>query len=120
LIRALGTDLPPPATPHRRKLKAIAASDDGNLSSAQPTPLPSAFDMRKSQDFVATSEILQQTPTMKTRILIQKTKRALDTEEAEESARKRLATPTTNRRQFTSLRSSRMIDANEKSSPYQK
>jgi hypothetical protein len=116
LIRALATDLPPPATPHRSRSKAIAASDDGSTS----TPLPSAFDMRKSQDFVATSETLQQTPTMRTRRFTQKNKRALDAEEAEESASKRLATPTTNWRQFTSLRSSRMIDANEKSSPYQK
>lgn len=119
LIRAMAaTDLPQPATPHRSKSKAIAASHDGDHNSAPPTPLPSAFDMRTSQEFMATSETLQETPTIKTRRFTQKSKRALESEETEASNSKRFAAPKRHQPQFTSLRSTTMIDANDKSSPY--
>jgi hypothetical protein len=117
LIKGLAIDLPLPATPHRSKSKASAVSEQENFSSYQSTPLTSAHDMKASQDFAVTSETLLMTPSIKTRRQSQRNKRALDVEEAETRDSKRLATPI-NRLQFTSLRSSRMIDANDRSSPY--
>jgi hypothetical protein len=114
----MATELPPLATPHRSKRKPTAASDGDDLASAQPTPMPSSFDIRTSQAFVATSTTLQQMPTVKTRRQTQKSKRALDIEEAESNENKRFATPETRRRLFTSFQSAVLIDANDKSSPY--
>jgi len=119
LIRAMATDLPPLATPHRSKKKLTTTSDHGDLTSAQPAPMPSSFDMRTSQAFVATSTTLQQSPTVKTRRQTQRSKRNLDVEEEEVELndRKRFATPKTARRLFTSFQSVAMIDANDTSSP---
>lgn len=62
--------------------------------------------------------MLQQASTVEARKKTRQSKRALDTEEAEFSDSKRFATPKTVRRLFTSFRSSALIDANDKSSPY--
>ena len=123
LIRAMATDLPPAATPHRSKKKpfGVAPSGESDLPSTQSTPMPSASDVRMSQVFAATPLMLQQTPTAGTagiRRTTRQKKRALDTEDVEFSDSKRFATPKTVRRLFTSFRSSALIDANDKSSPY--
>jgi len=120
LFRAMAAELPPAATPHRSKSKSIAivGSGENDLASTQSTPMPSAFDRRTSKTFGATSSMVQQTPTNGSRRDTRQRKRALDSEEAESNDRKRLATPTIVRRLFTSFRSSALIDANDKSSPY--
>jgi hypothetical protein len=120
LIRAMAADLPPAATPHRSKKKpfGIVPSDESDLSSTQSTPMPSASKTRTLQAFAATPSMIQQTPPAATRKSTRQNKRALDTEEAEFSDSKRFATPKTVRRLFTSFRSSALIDANDKSSPY--
>jgi hypothetical protein len=116
LLRAMGAELPPPATRHRSKRKATAL-DDSDLLSAEP-PVTSAFDMKTSQAFVATSLTQQHTPPVKTRRQTRMSKRALDIEEAESNDSARFATPKTDRHQFTTLQSAFMIDAHDKSSPY--
>jgi len=120
LIRAMANDLPPAATPHRSKKKpfGVVASSDSDLPSTRSTPMPSASDTRTPQAFAATSPMVQQTPVAGTRKKTRQSKRALDTEEAEFSESKRFATPKTVRRLFTSFRSSALINANDKSSPY--
>jgi hypothetical protein len=80
--------------------------------------MPSASDTRTPQAFAAGSPMLQETPMAGTRTNTRQGKRALDSEEAEFNDSKRLATPKTARRLFTSFRSSALIDANDKSSPY--
>lgn len=117
LLKALATNLPPQATPHRSSRKTLTHFEEDNLPSAQPTPVPSSFDLRASQEFVATSETLQQTPTVNNSRQTRRSKRALDVDEAELSDSKRFATPKTNRRLFTSLQTWKLIDANAKSSP---
>ena len=123
LIRAMAADLPPAATPHRSKKKPFGVLPSGeiDLPSTQSTPLPFASDMSASQAFAATPSIIQQTPTAGiagTRKKNRQSKRALDSEDAEFSDSKRFATPKTVRHLFTSFRSSALIDANDKSSPY--
>jgi hypothetical protein len=120
LIRAMATDLPPAATPHRSKKKplGVVPSDESDLSSTLSTPMPSASDTRTPQAFVATSPMLQQTPMAGAHTKTRQSKRALDADGAEFGDSKRFATPKTVRRLFTSFRSSALIDANDKSSPY--
>lgn len=119
LIRDLATDsLPPAASRSRSKLKSTIASDDDDLSSTQHTPTPSKFDMKASQAFDATSEILQETPAMETRSHTRGKKRGAEDEVTEPNDGKRFATPATTRQRFTSFRSKRMIEANDRSSPY--
>lgn len=62
--------------------------------------------------------MLEQTPVTEARTKTRQSKRALDTEGAEFGNSKRFATPKVVRRLFTSFRSSALIDANDKSSPY--
>lgn len=120
LIRAMASDLPPAATSHRSKKKpfGVVPSDESDLPSTQSTPIPSASDTRTPQAFAAAPLMIQQTPTAATRTNTRQSKRALETEDAEFSNSKRFATPKTVRRLFTSFRSSALIDANDKSSPY--
>jgi hypothetical protein len=120
LLRAMATDLPPAATPHRSKKKpfGVVPSDESDLPSTQSTPMPSASDTITPQAYAAASPMLQQTPMAGTRTKTRQSKRVLDTEGAEFSDSKRFATPKTVRRLFTSFRSSALIDANDKSSPY--
>ena len=120
LIRAMAADLPPAATPHRSKRKpfGVVPSNEDDLPRTQSTPVPSASDARTPQAFAATPSMLQQASTVEARKKTRQSKRTLDTEEAEFSDSKRFATPKTVRRLFTSFRSSALIDANDKSSPY--
>ncbi|GAB7327766.1 hypothetical protein MBLNU13_g11577t2 [Cladosporium sp. NU13] len=120
LIRGMAADLPPAATPHRSKKKpfGVIPSGESDLPSTQSTPMPSAPDALPSQAFAATSSMIQQTLMAGNCKRTRQSKRALDTEEAEFSDNKRFATPKTVRRLFTSFRSSALIDANDKSSPY--
>ena len=120
LIRAMVSDLPPAATPHRSKKKpfGVVPSGESDLSSTHSTPMPSASDKGTPQAFPAAPSMIQQTPIAGTRTKTRQSKRALETEDAEFSDSKRFATPKTVRRLFTSFRSSALIDANDKSSPY--
>lgn len=105
-LKSLGTGLAEPATPHRSKLKSLAA-----------TPTTSDPELPTSPSFAPEAEVPStfNTPSVRNRRLTEK-KRQLD-EEAETRAAKRVATPATRARRFTSLVTSFAIDAAGKSSP---
>lgn len=114
----MGIDLPPPATPHNSRLKSVPPSTPSNSSRSRAPSMP-AYGWATLETLLPAPAPtpMPATPTNNTRRQTQLNKRLLNMGEAEESAAKRVASSATNQRQFMSLKSLRLIDADGKSSP---